>query len=283
LPRLLRAGRGIQEGERLAVDLLLEDREIRPQRASVQLGHGLNSHSQMVTRSITSTSNRSSAHCPQLVGTLTHRTRTAPRTRGKGRTRGADRARLRRRVRRREDPRPGPRQGEGEASGRSLVVRARRPEQRPPERSDRAAGSAARSVELDVVSVGAVARSRAMGCDVAVAGGDPAAIAAILERWEAAFSLFRHDSELCRVNRSPGRVLVVSSLFAGALEVALEMATATEGLVDPTLCGRWTEIVLSGRMLSRPPGLTLDLNGVVKALAVDEAAATLDEPGFVSV
>ena len=122
-----------------------------------------------------------------------------------------------------------------------------------------------------------------MGCDVAVAGGDPAAIAAILERWEAAFSLFRHDSELCRVNRSPGRVLVVSSLFAGALEVALEMATATEGLVDPTLCGRWTEIVLSGRMLSRPPGLTLDLNGVVKALAVDEAAATLDEPGFVSV
>jgi thiamine biosynthesis lipoprotein len=36
-------------------------------------------------------------------------------------------------------------------------------------------------------------------------------------------------------------------------------------------------------MLSRPPGLTLDLNGVVKALAVDEAATSLDRPGFVSV
>jgi thiamine biosynthesis lipoprotein len=36
-------------------------------------------------------------------------------------------------------------------------------------------------------------------------------------------------------------------------------------------------------MLSRPPGLALDLNGVVKALAVDEAAATLGGPGFVSV
>jgi thiamine biosynthesis lipoprotein len=61
------------------------------------------------------------------------------------------------------------------------------------------------------------------------------------------------------------------------------MAAETEGLVDPTLCGRWTEVNLSGRMLFRPPGLALDLNGVVKALAVDEAAASLDGPGFVSV
>ncbi len=122
-----------------------------------------------------------------------------------------------------------------------------------------------------------------MGCEVVVAGGDPARMAAVLERWEAAFSLFLPESELSRVNRSPARVLAVSSLFARALESALDMAAATEGLVDPTLCGRWPEVVLSGCMLSRPPGLALDLNGVVKALAVDEAAATLDGPGFVSV
>jgi thiamine biosynthesis lipoprotein ApbE len=85
------------------------------------------------------------------------------------------------------------------------------------------------------------------------------------------------------VNRSPVRILAVSGLFAHALGVALDMAAETEGLVDPTLCGRWPEVVLSGRLLSRPVGLTLDLNGVVKALAVDEAAATLDGPGFVSV
>jgi thiamine biosynthesis lipoprotein len=36
-------------------------------------------------------------------------------------------------------------------------------------------------------------------------------------------------------------------------------------------------------MLCRPPGLELDLNGVVKALAVDEAVGVLDGPGFVSV
>jgi thiamine biosynthesis lipoprotein len=122
-----------------------------------------------------------------------------------------------------------------------------------------------------------------MGCDVAVAGSDAATVAAMLERWEAAFSLFRPESELSCVNRSPARVLAVSPLFARALQSALEMAAETAGFVDPTLCGRWMEVSLSGSMLSRPPGLELDLNGVVKALAVDEAASSLGRPGFVSV
>jgi FAD:protein FMN transferase len=133
------------------------------------------------------------------------------------------------------------------------------------------------------MSVGTVARFRAMGCDVALVGGDPTKVAALLERWEAAFSLFRPGSELSRVNRSSARVLAVSSLFAHALGVALDIAAETDGLVDPTLCGRWPEVVLSGLMLSRPPGLALDLNGVVKSLAVDDAVGTLDGPGFVSV
>lgn len=127
------------------------------------------------------------------------------------------------------------------------------------------------------------ARFRAMGCDVAVAGEDPDAVAAVLERWESTFSLFRPESELCRVNRMDAQVVAVSALFARALHVALDVAAETVGLVDPTLCGRWREVVVAGRMLSRPPGLALDLNGVVKALAVDDAATTLDRPGFVSV
>jgi thiamine biosynthesis lipoprotein len=133
------------------------------------------------------------------------------------------------------------------------------------------------------VSAAAVHRFRAMGCDVAVAGGDPAAVAAVLERWEEAFSLFRPESELSRVNRSPARLLAVSSFFSSTLEIALDAAGETEGLVDPTLCGRWPEVVLSGRLLSRPPGLALDLNGVVKSLAVDDAVGRLEGPGFVSV
>jgi thiamine biosynthesis lipoprotein len=122
-----------------------------------------------------------------------------------------------------------------------------------------------------------------MGCDVAVCGGDPETVATVLERWEATFSLFRPESELARVNRSPARVLAVSRLFSRTLATALDVASETGGLVDPTLCGRWREVVVSGRMLTRPPGLALDLNGVAKSLAVDEAVATLDGPGFVSV
>jgi thiamine biosynthesis lipoprotein len=122
-----------------------------------------------------------------------------------------------------------------------------------------------------------------MGCDVAVAGGDPAAVAGVLERWEATFSLFQPTSELSRVNASTARVLSVSSFFASTLKTALDVASDTDGLVDPTLCGRWREIAVSGRVLFRPPSLALDLNGVVKALAVDEAVAALDGAGFVSV
>jgi thiamine biosynthesis lipoprotein len=122
-----------------------------------------------------------------------------------------------------------------------------------------------------------------MGCEAAISGGFRASPAAVLEQWEEAFSLFRPESELSQVNASRQRVLRVSRLFASTLEVALDVAAETEGLVDPTLCGRWPEVVISGRLLSRPPGLPLDLNGIVKALAVDEAAAALDGPGFVAV
>ncbi|HVS84552.1 MAG TPA: FAD:protein FMN transferase [Gaiellaceae bacterium] len=128
-----------------------------------------------------------------------------------------------------------------------------------------------------------VHRLRAMGCEVVVAGVEPERVAAVLERWEAAFSLFRAESELSRVNRSQARVVVVSELFASALRVALDAVAASGGLVDPTLGVGWGDVSLSGRLLSRPPGRLLDLNGVVKALAVDDAAGLVEDGGFVSV
>jgi FAD:protein FMN transferase len=124
-----------------------------------------------------------------------------------------------------------------------------------------------------------VHRFRAMGCEVVLAGGDAGEVAAVFERWEAAFSLFRPESELSRVNASRSQVLAVSPFFAATLQVALDAATDTGGLVDPALGAG--AVRLSGTLLSRA-GAALDLNGVVKALAVDEAAATLDGLGFVS-
>lgn len=125
-------------------------------------------------------------------------------------------------------------------------------------------------------------RFEAMGCEIVVAGAGPAAVAALFEEWEDAFSLFRSESELSRVNRSRASVVAVSPLFARTLTVALEVAAETDGLVDPTLCGRWREVRLAGRILSRPAGLALDLNGVVKSLAVDAAADLISGDGFVS-
>jgi FAD:protein FMN transferase len=156
--------------------------------------------------------------------------------------------------------------------------------------------------------VSSIHRFRAMGCEIVVSGGDPAAAAGVFARWESVFSRFLPGSELVRVNASPRPALVVSPLFARALRVALDVADATGGLVDPTLGAalehagydrdfallrddgplgpavpsRLAEVRLDGRILRRPPGLRLDLNGVVKALAVDAAADALAGAGFVS-
>lgn len=149
---------------------------------------------------------------------------------------------------------------------------------------------------------------RAMGCEIVVAGIEPEEVAAVFLRWESAFSRFLPQSELSQVNASPRPALPVSPLFARALRVAQRIAGATGGLVDPTLGeaiesagydrdfpllredgelgpaapSRLGEVRLDGLVLRRPPGLLLDLNGVVKALAVDEAAAALRRDGFVS-
>jgi FAD:protein FMN transferase len=131
-----------------------------------------------------------------------------------------------------------------------------------------------------------VQRFRSMGCEIVVAGGEPARVAGVFARWDQAFSLFRPESELTKVNASAAPVLRVSPLFAKTFSCALEAAFDTGGLVDPTVgartASRLGEARLEGLLLFRPPGLRLDLNGVVKALAVGEAVATLAGEGFVS-
>jgi FAD:protein FMN transferase len=153
---------------------------------------------------------------------------------------------------------------------------------------------------------------RAMGIEVVVgAEGDASrdAVRRLVFRWDCIFSRFREGSELNRVNASPSDAVVVSEMFARAVRAALAAARATEGLVDPTLGaallsagydrdfellaadprptgtpvpGTWRSVSLTGRLLSRPQGTLLDLNGVVKSLVVDEALRLLPERSFVS-
>jgi thiamine biosynthesis lipoprotein len=157
-----------------------------------------------------------------------------------------------------------------------------------------------------------VHRFTAMGCEVAAGGAtasERAAVEALFRHYDAVFSRFRPDSELNAVNAAAGRVVSVSPLFARALRVALDAAAATHGLVDPTLGAqlaaagydrdfarldatgppvftnasgeRWRSIRLQGRLVRAPAGVRLDLNGVVKSLAVDDALALLGGPGWV--
>lgn len=148
-----------------------------------------------------------------------------------------------------------------------------------------------------------------MGCDVLVegaTGSELARVRALFEERDAAFSRFRPDSELNLVNGGRG-ARFVSPLLARMVEAALRAREQTGGLVDPTLgaaleaagydrefaalapsseppgaaapAGR---VELYGRVLVLPRGVQLDLNGVVKAAAVDDALRMLHGPGFVS-
>ena len=135
------------------------------------------------------------------------------------------------------------------------------------------------------------------------------AIERIFQARDRQFSRFREDSELSRVNRTPREIVTVSKTFGQMVERALVAASATGGLVDPTLAGalaaagydrdfeeleprpdaaragppgRWRAVSMVGRLLMRPVGLELDLNGVVKGQTVDEAVGLLSGDGFVT-
>jgi FAD:protein FMN transferase len=154
----------------------------------------------------------------------------------------------------------------------------------------------------------------ALGTKAAVFVTDPRAIAGArdmledeLRRIDLACSRFRQDSELSRANARAGEAFRASELFREAVDVAIRVARATGGAVDPTV-GRamrnigydrdfaeiqalarapvelpaapaWERVAVdprSGTVLI-PPGTELDLGASAKALASDRAARTIGE------
>lgn len=123
-----------------------------------------------------------------------------------------------------------------------------------------------------------------MGTDVelvADGGTDPRAlrratrsVELVFAREEQRFSRFRPDTELSRVNTRAGRWTRVSAGFSTLLGFALEAASHTGGLFDPTECGRWPEIELDGDLVRLPPGVGLDFGYVARSWTVDLAAQT---------
>ena len=127
-----------------------------------------------------------------------------------------------------------------------------------------------------------------------------------LDRIDRVASRFRDDSELSRLNASSGQEVPASADLLEAVGVALAMAEATDGLVDPTVgramhaigydrdidevrAGRdgslpdvrpvpgWrgVEVDLGRGTISLPAGTSLDLGATAKALAADRAARTI--------
>jgi thiamine biosynthesis lipoprotein len=135
-----------------------------------------------------------------------------------------------------------------------------------------------------------------------------------LEKWHERFSRFLPSSEICAVNDDSRSDVPVSALMARLIASALRAARLTGGLVDPTLLGEleragyrshlepfgddlaaalrdappratgraaerpdWHEVSISRRtgVLTRPPGVRLDLNGIAKGVFADELGARL--------
>lgn len=158
---------------------------------------------------------------------------------------------------------------------------------------------------------------RAMGCEMlAVLDRDDAAAQAQLAAvpgwfagWEQQLSRFRTNSDLSRLNAAAGRAVVVPPALWAVIEVALDAARQSDGLVRPTVLDAleqagydrsfaelapsgtpaspairpadWRMIALEQRshVVRLPAGVRLDLGGVAKGWAADQAVRRLAATG----
>ncbi|MCL4395647.1 MAG: FAD:protein FMN transferase [Chloroflexi bacterium] len=158
---------------------------------------------------------------------------------------------------------------------------------------------------------------RAMGCqmialvdsDEAPAAGAVALVPAWFERWESSLSRFRPESELSRLNRQSGQVVPIGDVMFLVLQCSLDAAHASGGVVTPAVldalqaagydrsfesldadrslsagpapAGDWRAIELDpiAQTVRVPAGMHLDLGGIAKGWAADQAVRRLSAYG----
>lgn len=132
-----------------------------------------------------------------------------------------------------------------------------------------------------------------------------AALEAGFARMIASMSPWSPSSLISRYNRLlPGECLPIDTPFAEVMAIALEVARASDGALDPCLGGEvmrrgfgpagigageegrahgpaiWDQLLPEPGCLFQPGGVTLDLNAVAKGYAVDQMAVTLEGFGI---
>ncbi len=161
-------------------------------------------------------------------------------------------------------------------------------------------------------AMGADARILFNGVEPQVARNVVAAAEAEIDRLENALSLFRSESELCRINRE-GRLEQPSGDLRRALALALQVADLSGGLFDPTVQALWEvhvdwfsdrhhtdlppdaviatarrsvdwrNIRLEPGVISLGEGQRLTLNGLGQGYVTDRVAELLSEKGLTSI
>ncbi len=144
-------------------------------------------------------------------------------------------------------------------------------------------------------------------------GAEATRVEQLFATWQAICTRFDPLSELSRLNAARGEPIVVSELLFHVLSTAIQAASATDGLFDPTLLrsleaigydrdfevlaagaparlaptsavpatGGWRAIRLDAerRTAQLPAGVGMDLGGLAKGMAVDAAIADLAARG----
>lgn len=110
-----------------------------------------------------------------------------------------------------------------------------------------------------------------------------------LRRVDRTMTRFRDDSDVGRINRSPGEAVAVSDDTAVVLAAALAWRAASEGTFDPSAARGWSvgggtpyEVDRGGsvaRVRTAASGVRIDLGGIAKGHAVDLAARALRDRG----
>ena len=135
----------------------------------------------------------------------------------------------------------------------------------------------------------------ALGTTATLAVTNPAALEParvtldeVLAQIDEACSRFRPDSELMRVNGTPGHPVPVGATLRDALEVALRAARLTHGDVDPTV-GRAVRVLGYDRDFAAVPAEAGPLTCVIERIPgwqtvqVDRARATVQVPDGVEL